>query len=265
MATVVPVDDPDDPRLDDYSPPHRCRAPAAHRARRRRSGGRQRGDLHRRGHDRHPPPAHLALPDALGPGHARPSWPCCAARSIRSTSRCSSARSSCCAAVAGFDLHRGAVAVGRPQRRRCAWSDIARVDGRTIAVLEGLNDHENLGAIARSAIGAGRRRAPARPDVRRPAVPPQRPGVDGRDAPPALRPARAVARRPRRRPAGAGFRIVALTPDRRSPCPSTSVRVAGDERVAIVLGAEGPGLSDADLAAADVRGAHPAVGRASTP
>lgn len=58
-------------------------------------------------------------------------------------------------AVAGFDLHRGVIAsANRPAtptlndvlRRRPASGH-----GHRIAILEGLNDHENLGAIARSA------------------------------------------------------------------------------------------------------------------
>ncbi|MCU1391616.1 MAG: rRNA methyltransferase [Ilumatobacteraceae bacterium] len=57
------------------------------------------------------------------------------------------------AQVAGFDLHRGAVASadrGKPPRL----TEVLRAS-RTIAVLEGLNDPENLGAIARSARALG--------------------------------------------------------------------------------------------------------------
>lgn len=58
-------------------------------------------------------------------------------------------------AVAGFDLHRGVIAAAnRPPTT--SLSDVLRRPavaggGHRIAILEGLNDHENLGAIARSA------------------------------------------------------------------------------------------------------------------
>lgn len=58
-------------------------------------------------------------------------------------------------AVAGFDLHRGVIAsANRPAAT--SLSDVLRTPavaggGHRIAILEGLNDHENLGAIARSA------------------------------------------------------------------------------------------------------------------
>ena len=58
-------------------------------------------------------------------------------------------------AVAGFDLHRGVIAsANRPPTT--SLSDVLRRPsasggGHRVAILEGLNDHENLGAIARSA------------------------------------------------------------------------------------------------------------------
>jgi tRNA G18 (ribose-2'-O)-methylase SpoU len=60
-------------------------------------------------------------------------------------------------AVAGFDLHRGVVAsADRPADAglSAVITRAARTKG-TIAVLQGLNDHENLGAIARSARALG--------------------------------------------------------------------------------------------------------------
>ncbi len=56
-------------------------------------------------------------------------------------------------AVAGFDIHRGAVAVGRRPPPRTVGDVLARAPA--VAVLEGLNDHENLGAVARSAAALG--------------------------------------------------------------------------------------------------------------
>jgi tRNA G18 (ribose-2'-O)-methylase SpoU len=50
----------------------------------------------------------------------------------------------------------------------------------------------------------------------------------------------------------AGFRTLALTPDA-GATPLDTVEVAPDERLALLFGAEGPGLSAATLAAADER------------
>jgi tRNA G18 (ribose-2'-O)-methylase SpoU len=55
--------------------------------------------------------------------------------------------------IAGFDLHRGAIASGA--RRPAATLDEIVRSSRRLAVLEGLNDPENLGAVARSARAFG--------------------------------------------------------------------------------------------------------------
>jgi tRNA G18 (ribose-2'-O)-methylase SpoU len=57
------------------------------------------------------------------------------------------------AGVAGFDVHRGALAIAE----RRPPPDLATVlsGAQVVAVLEGLTDHENLGAIARSASALG--------------------------------------------------------------------------------------------------------------
>jgi len=55
--------------------------------------------------------------------------------------------------VVGFDLHRGVVAAA--ERRPPAPISALLSDARRIAVLEGLNDNENLGAIARAARAFG--------------------------------------------------------------------------------------------------------------
>jgi len=56
-------------------------------------------------------------------------------------------------ATVGFQIHRGAVAA--VNRRPFASLDKIVMSARTVAVLEGLNDHENLGAIFRSAAALG--------------------------------------------------------------------------------------------------------------
>lgn len=55
--------------------------------------------------------------------------------------------------IVGFDLHRGAIAAA--DRRPSAGLDGVLAAARRVAVLEGLNDPENLGAVARSARALG--------------------------------------------------------------------------------------------------------------
>ncbi len=55
--------------------------------------------------------------------------------------------------IVGFDLHRGAIAAA-DRRPHPSLADLATT-GRRLAVIEGLNDPENLGAIARSARALG--------------------------------------------------------------------------------------------------------------
>lgn len=148
-------------------------------------------------------------------------------------------------AVTGFDLHRGVVASA--DRPRAPDPDDVLQAARTVAVLEGVNDSENLGAIARSARALG---------------------VDALLLDPTT--ADPWARRTVRVSMGEilfldvvrvgpiaelvptlhrhGFQAVALTPG------SAATNVwswTPAPRVAIVLGAEGPGLTSAAIAACD--------------
>ena len=152
-------------------------------------------------------------------------------------------------AVTGFRIHRGVVA----SAGRLPDPDPAvLVDGAArVAVLEGINDHENLGALFRNAAAFGVDAVllddtTADPLYRRSVrvslghvlhVPWTRLGP----LPAGLRAAR-----------DAGLATVALTPG-----GDTDVRDLGDQRVAWLLGAEGSGLSDATLEAADVRARIP--------
>jgi tRNA G18 (ribose-2'-O)-methylase SpoU len=153
------------------------------------------------------------------------------------------------AEVVGFHLNRGVLAVAD----RAARPDPAELlrTARVVTVLEGVNDHENLGALFRNAAALG---------------------VDAvllgpRCADPLYRRSVRVSmghvlRVPFTELPGpwpgsldllraAGLRIVALTPapDAR---PIGSAGLAG-QRVALLLGAEGPGLTPDALAAADLR------------
>ena len=149
--------------------------------------------------------------------------------------------------VVGFHLNRGVLATA--DRAPVLELEALLQRSRRVVVLEGVNDHENLGALFRNASALG---------------------IDGvvlteRCADPLYRRSVRVsmghvlrvpfiAEVPLLRALEAlhakGFRTVALTPQE----PSVPLsRVDGTGRVALLVGAEGPGLSEAALAGADVR------------
>jgi tRNA G18 (ribose-2'-O)-methylase SpoU len=153
------------------------------------------------------------------------------------------------AEVVGFHLNRGVLAVADRAVPQPAAALVGR--SRVLAVLEAVNDHENLGALFRNAAALG---------------------VDGvllgpRCSDPLYRRSVRVsmghvlrvpfATLPGDWPGGlgllrdAGFTVAALTP---SPdaAPLSGAGLAGG-RVALLLGAEGPGLTAEAIAAADVR------------
>jgi tRNA G18 (ribose-2'-O)-methylase SpoU len=172
------------------------------------------------------------------------------------------------AGTVGFALHRGVVAVADRPTPSDAGELLTAASGRSaaagpplVAVLEGLNDHENIGALFRNAAAFGVR------------------GVllDPTSADPLYRRSVRVSvghvlRVPFARlapwPAGlrqvraAGFVVVALAP---GPTPSGEVpgvsltelkaKMAGPGHplgVAVLLGAEGPGLTESARVASDV-------------
>jgi tRNA G18 (ribose-2'-O)-methylase SpoU len=148
------------------------------------------------------------------------------------------------AATVGFDLHRGAVAAA-DRRPLPPLGDVV-AGATTLGILEGLNDPENLGAVARSAraFGIGGLVLDPRcidPYYRRTVRVSMGevlflPIARAREWPGDL----AVV-------AAAGFETWALTPDRAAE-PLWSLPVP--TRVALMLGAEGPGLSAAAMATA---------------
>jgi tRNA G18 (ribose-2'-O)-methylase SpoU len=156
--------------------------------------------------------------------------------------------------VAGFSVHRGVVALGE---RRPALDPMAAAAGaHTLLVVEGVSDHENLGALYRNAAAFG-------VDV---VV------LDPTTVDPFYRRSLRVSMgqvmhvptaRDDQWPAGlsglrqSGWAVVALT-------PSVDALAIGDwvaqqeglgtgRPIALMVGAEGPGLSAAALAAADHR------------
>lgn len=151
--------------------------------------------------------------------------------------------------IVGFDLHRGAIAAA--DRLPHPTLDDIVGNHRRIAVLEGLNDPENLGAIARSARALGVEAFVLDPTCIDPYtrrtvrvsmgeilhLPACRVAAD--DWPNALG-----------RLTAAGFEVWAMTPTADS---DDIWDLDVPERLAVMLGAEGPGLSVSAIAASGRR------------
>lgn len=153
------------------------------------------------------------------------------------------------AAITGFDFHRGVVAAAG--RLPLPAVDDLVEGAATVAVLEGLNDHENLGALFRNAAAFAVDAVLLDPTT---ADPLYRRSVR-------VSAGHVLTVPWTRLPAGPdhlaplrdrGFTVVALTPAPDAE-PIDDLARARPARVALVLGAEGPGLPAATLAAADRR------------
>jgi len=158
------------------------------------------------------------------------------------------------AEVVGFHLNRGVLASAS---RPVELSVLDVIDGaRTIAVLEGVNDHENLGSIFRNAAGL---------DVD--AV------VFGAGcADPLYRRAVRVSMghallvpfaRAETWPGDLkllqdnGFHMIAMTPGEGSVPIAEAMGGLGDHKVAVLVGAEGPGLAEHTMRSCDMRARIP--------
>jgi len=152
--------------------------------------------------------------------------------------------------VVGFHLNRGVLGVAR----RASELTVSEVIGgaRTVAVLEGVNDHENLGSIFRNAAGLG---------------------VDAvifgtGCADPLYRRAVRVSMghallvpfaKAQRWPADLndlrdnGFRLLAMTPNPAAQTLAEAMEHMAEQKVAILVGAEGPGLTETAMRASDSR------------
>jgi tRNA G18 (ribose-2'-O)-methylase SpoU len=152
--------------------------------------------------------------------------------------------------VVGFHLNRGVLAAAA----RPAELTLEEVlDGaRTVAVLEGVNDHENLGSIFRNAAGLSvdavvfgtgcadplYRRA-VRVSMGHALLVPYAWSPDW--------PADLNMLRDK------GFRLLAMTPAPSAPSLADAMAGLADDRVAMLVGAEGPGLSERAMRSSDVR------------
>ena len=154
------------------------------------------------------------------------------------------------AQVVGFHLNRGVLAAARRPTELTTAEVLA--GARTLAVLEGVNDHENLGSIFRNAAGLG---------------------VDGvvfgaGCADPLYRRAVRVSMghallvpfaRAENWPGelnllrNNGFRLLAMTPGPQAATLAAAIDGLAGDKVAVLVGAEGPGLTETVMRAADVR------------
>lgn len=154
------------------------------------------------------------------------------------------------AEVVGFHLNRGVLA----SASRAAELTVTQVlDGaRTVAVLEGVNDHENLGSVFRNAAGLGVDAVIfgsgcADPLYRR-AV---RVSMGHALLVPFARAAQWPADLNLFR--DNGFRVLAMTPDPMAQTLAEAMTGLAGQRLAILVGAEGPGLQEHTMRSADAR------------
>jgi tRNA G18 (ribose-2'-O)-methylase SpoU len=152
--------------------------------------------------------------------------------------------------VTGYHVHRGALAAFHRSPLPSVPELLAAA--RRVAVLEAVNDHTNIGAVFRSAAALGMDGVLLSPSCADPlyrrsvkvsmgavfSVPYAR-LEGGPDDPDGLRAVRA-----------SGFTLLALTPDRRA-APIEEAAPQRLARVALLLGAEGGGLSERALREAD--------------
>jgi tRNA G18 (ribose-2'-O)-methylase SpoU len=158
------------------------------------------------------------------------------------------------AEVVGFHLNRGVLA----SASRAAELPVAQVieNAATVAVLEGVNDHENLGSIFRNAAGLGVGAVIFGSGC---ADPLYRRAVRVSMGHALLVPFARAAQWPGELEVlrDNDFHLVAMTPD---PGAHTLAEVIGElagRRVAILVGAEGPGLAEHTMRACDVRARIP--------
>ncbi|HEY7815838.1 MAG TPA: RNA methyltransferase [Nakamurella sp.] len=150
------------------------------------------------------------------------------------------------ATVIGFQLNRGVLATA--DRVPCPAAADLLPGVRSVAVLEGVGDHENLGSIFRNAAGLGvgavlLGEGCADPLYRRSVRVSMGTVLHVPFAPlPWLDQGIDLLHRN-------GFRLVALSPS--GECRLADARLSG--RVALLVGSEGPGLTEAALRSADLR------------
>ncbi|MFG2037236.1 TrmH family RNA methyltransferase [Dactylosporangium sp. NPDC048998] len=152
-------------------------------------------------------------------------------------------------AITGFHVHRGVLASFHRKPERAAGDVLA--SAKRIALLEDINNHTNLGALFRSAAGLGMDAVLLSPSCADPLYRRSiRVSMGEVFAVPYARldpwPSALAAVR------DAGFTLLAMTPAA-DAVAMRDLNPRQRERPALLLGAEGPGLTRGALAASDVR------------
>ena len=152
-------------------------------------------------------------------------------------------------AVTGFHVHRGVLASFG--RLPVPSPEAVLAQARRVVVLEEVTNHTNLGAVFRSAAGLGMDAVLLGP---RSCDPLYRRAVRVSMGQVFAVPYAYLSRWPEGLAdlRDAGYRVLALTPHP-SATRLEDVRLADDDRAALVLGAEGPGLTEEAMAASDER------------
>ena len=160
------------------------------------------------------------------------------------------------AEVAGFDMHRGLVAAAD----RAPEPEVSEIleTAKTIAVLEGVGDHENIGAIFRHAAGMGvdavlLGSGAADPLYRRSVRVSM--GHVLRLPFAHLEGGFTTWQRSLQALADASFTLISLTPNPQAVHLAEAMR--GLDKVAMLVGAEGPGLTEHAMKATDIRARIP--------
>ena len=150
------------------------------------------------------------------------------------------------AAVTGFDVHRGLLGVAERLPLEAPGDLLNRISSTSVVVVEGVNDQENLGAIFRNAAAFGSGAVLLDPTCADPLY---------------RRTVRVSLGHVLRVPftrlapwpgslnllANAGYALLALTPEGHAEAVDAVARELSGSQVALVVGAEGPGLSQATL------------------
>jgi tRNA G18 (ribose-2'-O)-methylase SpoU len=156
-------------------------------------------------------------------------------------------------AITGFHVHRGVLA----SFHRRELPDVPTLIGgkRRLAVLEGLNTHTNLGALFRSAAALGIDAVVLSPDCADPLY--RRSVRVSMGEVFAIPYAKSISwTQTLTDIRGAGFTLLAMTPGE-DTVPLAALSDEQRARPALLLGAEGPGLTRRAMAASDVRVAIP--------
>lgn len=159
--------------------------------------------------------------------------------------------------VTGFNVHRGCLAIGeRPVE--APWTAVV-ASARTILVLERIGNADNVGGIFRNAIALGGDAVVIGPSC---ADPLYRKAIRTSMGASLIVPFANAAPWPDslRQLGSLGFAVVALTPSAAAPSLRDAAAQLGGQRIALVLGQEGEGLTAGALEACGHRARIPITG-----